>query len=333
MTDSGLSLPRHSEESRNRSSPTPVAGGGADGSSTPADLDRLRLGRVRVGTCAWADHVNFYPRGLAPTDRITYYADRFSVVEINSSYYHLLPPRNYEGWAAKTPPDFVFNVKTYGVLTLHRREESPTPETFALFRDSYRPLADAGKLGAVLFQFPPWFVDEPPSRSYLRRVADEMGQTGDQVVVEFRHTSWLSPDRAPETLGLLAELGLGYVVADAPQVGTGTTPLVPAVTDPALAYVRLHGRNTKTWYRKTEKTGDRFDYLYSAEELAEWVPRVTELARRARETHVMFNNNQRDYATRNAAEMARLLGRLAHPTPVEPGIQLPLLDDASSSRG
>ena len=158
-------------------------------SASPDTPDNQAI--VRVGTCAWSDHEEFYPPGLKPSDRITYYAQRFPVVEVNSSYYHILPPRNYAGWATKTPPDFVFNVKAYGQLTQHHREEPPTREAFAAFRESYRPLVDAGKLRAVLFQFPPWFTDEPKSRAYLRRVAEEMA--GDQVVVEFRHTSWLSP--------------------------------------------------------------------------------------------------------------------------------------------
>ncbi len=92
--------------------------------------------RVRVGRCAWADHEDFYPPGVKTTDRITYYARRFPVVEVNSSFYHLLPPRTYAGWATKTPPDFVFNVKAYGVLTHHRRDEPPTPAIFAAFRTS-----------------------------------------------------------------------------------------------------------------------------------------------------------------------------------------------------
>ncbi len=277
---------------------------------------------VRVSTCAWADHEDFYPPGVKPTDRISYYAQRFPVVEINSSFYHLLPPRTYAGWAAKTPPDFAFNVKAYGVLTKHRRDEPPTPESFAAFHASYRPLVEAGKLRAVLFQFPPWFTDERANRDYLRRVAAETAD--DQTVVEFRHTSWLAPDRVQETLGLLAELGLGYVVVDAPQVGTGTVPLVPAVTDPDIAYVRLHGRNTKTWYKKVETTGERFDYLYSAAELQEWLPRIEELARRAAEVHVLFNNNRRNYATINAEQMQRLLGLLDRPPETDQGLQLPL---------
>src|SRR5215210_3790950 len=180
----------------------------ADESAMGLDQSRTDAtrGLIRVGTCAWGDHEDFYPEGVKPADRITYYARRYPVVEVNASYYHLLPQRNYAGWAAETPEDFVFNVKAYGQLTQHRRDEPPTKDAFRAFRDSYVPLVDAGKLRAVLFQFPPWFTDEPKNRAYLLRVADEM--EGDQVVVEFRHTSWLQPDRTPETLGLLSELGL-----------------------------------------------------------------------------------------------------------------------------
>ena len=282
-------------------------------------------GLIRVGTCAWSDHEDFYPPGVRAADRIAYYAQRFPVVEVNASFHHVLPARNYAGWAAKTPDDFVFDVKALGQLSQHRREEPPTAEAFAAFRASYRPVVETGKMRAVLFQFPPWFTDEGRNRDYLRRVAEEMAE--DQVVVEFRHISWLAPERVPETLGLLADLGLGYVVADAPQIGTGTTPLVPAVTDPDIAYVRLHGRNTRTWYKTTGTTGERFDYLYSAEELAEWVPRVRDLAARAAEVHVLFNNNRRNYSTLNAEQMLRLLGLLDRPPETDHGLQLPLLDD------
>ena len=289
-----------------------------------ADEEVPRRGVVRIGTCAWADHEEFYPPGLKPTDRLGYYAKRFPVVEVNSSFSHLLPPRNYAGWAERTPPEFVFNVKAYGGLTQHRRDEPPTSETFAAFRASYRPLSQGGKLRAILLQFPPWFTNEMKNRRYLGRVAAEMN--GDQVVVEFRHTSWLAPDRAPETLGLLSELGLGYVVVDAPQIGTGTAPLVPAVTDPDLSYVRLHGRNTTTWYKRTQTTGERFDYLYSEDELRGWLPRIEELARRAAEVHVMFNNNRRNYATVNAEQMQRFLGQLDRTAETDQGVQPALIE-------
>ena len=285
---------------------------------------------IRVGTCAWGDHEEFYPAGLKSTDRITFYAQRFPVVEVNSSYYAIISPRNYAGWVDRTPDDFAFNVKAYGQLTQHRRDEPPTREAFAAFRESYRPLVEAGKLRAVLFQFPPWFTDERKNRDYLKRVAEEMA--GDDVVVEFRHNSWLAPDRVPATLGQLTELGLGYVVVDAQQIGNGTSPLVPAVTVPDLAYIRLHGRNTQTWYKKVANTGERFDYLYSAEELSEWAPRVRELAARAKEVHVMFNNNRRNYATANAEMMVRLLGLVDRLPDTDQGLQLPLIDDGSPAR-
>jgi len=291
----------------------------------PTDDTELGAAVIRVGTCGWSDHEEFYPPGLKAVDRIGYYAEKYPVVEVNASFYHLLPPRNYAGWVEKTPDGFVFNVKALGQLTQHRREEPPTAESFAAFRASYWPLVEAEKLRALLFQFPPWFTDEPKNRRYLHRVAEEMA--GDRVVVEFRHSSWLAPERTPETLGLLADLDLGYVVVDAPQVGTGTSPLVPAVTTPDLAYVRLHGRNTATWYKKTRTTGERFDYLYSPEELREWLPRIEELARRAAEVHIMFNNNRRNYNTVNAEQMMRLLGQLDRPPETDQGLQLPLLGE------
>ena len=148
----------------------------------------------------------------------------------------------------------------------------------------------------------------------------------DQVVVEFQHTSWLTPERVPETLGLPAEKGVGHVVVDAPQVGTGTAPLVPAVTDPDLAYVRLHGRNTKTWFKKVETTGERFDYLCTEDELREWLPRVEELARRAAEVQVLFNNNRRNYAAVNVEQLMRLMGLLERPAEAGLRLQLPLLE-------
>lgn len=290
-------------------------------------VTKKSTGLIRVGTCAWSDHEEFYPSGIKPTDRLSFYAQRFPVVEVNSSYYHILPARNYEGWAEKTPDSFVLNVKAYGQLTQHHRDEPPTHQAFEEFRRSYQPLVDSKKLRSVLFQFPPWFTDERKSRTYLKTVASEMA--GDQVVVEFRHTSWLSPDQAPETLGLLNDLGFTHCVVDAPQIGSGTTQLVPAVTNPTLAYIRFHGRNSSTWYKKVKTTGERFDYLYRTEELEEWVPRVRELADRADEVHVMFNNNRRNYATVNAEQLMRLLGQIDRPPESDQGLQLPLMDEES----
>src|SRR3712207_4777510 len=128
--------------------------------------------KIRVGTAAWSDHQDFYPKGLKSSDRISYYAQRFPVVEVNASYYHIMPARNYESWVAKTPDDFRFNVKAFGELTGHVRDIYPERETFDAFRASYAPLREAGKLGAVLFQFPPWFDASDQHKQEIARCVE-----------------------------------------------------------------------------------------------------------------------------------------------------------------
>lgn len=262
--------------------------------------------RIRVGTAAWSDHQEFYPKGLKPGDRIAYYAQHFPVVEVNSSYYHIMPERNYRLWVEKTPDDFVFNVKAYGVLTGHRRDEEATPELFDAFRASYRPFREAGKLGAVLFQFPPWFDDTEENRERIAWCVEHMAD--DPILVEFRNRTWLTPSHREGTLDLLRNLGLSYVTVDAPQVGSGTAPLVPAVTNTNLAYLRMHGRNTETWYKRVETTGERFNYLYKQAEIDELAGVARQLAEQAREVHVIFNNNMQNYAVVNARMMIDALG-------------------------
>ncbi|HMM42319.1 MAG TPA: DUF72 domain-containing protein [Thermomicrobiales bacterium] len=257
--------------------------------------------RIRVGTAAWSDHQEFYPKGLKPGDRIAYYAQHFPVVEVNSSYYHIMPERNYRLWVEKTPDDFVFNVKAYGTLTGHKRDEEATPEVFDAFRASYRPFREAGKLGAVLFQFPPWFDDSEANREQIAWCVEHMAD--DPILVEFRNRSWLTPAHREGTLEFLRGLGLAYVTVDAPQVGNGTVPLVPAVTNANLAYLRLHGRNTETWYKRVETTGERFNYLYKQAEIDELAGVAKQLAEKAREVHVIFNNNMQNYAVVNARMM------------------------------
>jgi len=265
---------------------------------------------VRVGTAAWSDHLEFYPKGLKPGERIRYYAEHFSVVEVNASYYHIMPARNYALWVDKTPDDFVFNVKAFGQLTGHVRDEPATPEVFQQFRESYAPLREADKLGAVLFQFPPWFGCDEASKQQIASCVEQMAD--DPILVEFRNTSWLQARNRDDTLAFLKELGLSYVTVDAPQVGNGTAQKVVAVTNPDLAYLRLHGRNEATWYKRVETTGERFNYLYGQREIDELAGDARQLAEHAREVHVIFNNNMQNYAVTNAKMMVEALGRLAH---------------------
>ena len=259
-------------------------------------------GAIRIGISSWGSLPGFYPAGIKPGDKLAWYARFFSIVEVNVSFYRIVPPRTYDQWLAATPDDFLFDVKAFGELTHFR--EPPPAATFAAFRDSYAPLRAAGRLGGILFQFPPRFANRPESRDYLRRVAAEMA--GDLAIVEFRNHSWLAPDSAPATFALLTELGLAYAIADEPQIPNETVPPLPAVTNPELAYLRLHGRNAASWFRGSG--GARYDYDYSDAELDAWAAEVVALSREARHVHVMFNNNARGAGTRNALHLARLLG-------------------------
>ncbi|HHX64914.1 MAG TPA: DUF72 domain-containing protein [Chloroflexi bacterium] len=263
------------------------------------------MARIYIGTSSWSDHTNFYPDGLPSNEQITYYAQHFPIVEINSTFYRMMPRRNFEAWARRTPDGFVFDVKPYRQLTWHDREKPPDDEVARAFYESMQPLRDAGKLGAVHFQFPPWYVYRPENVDYIRSLRDRFPD--DRVAVEFRHRSWLEGDHLPDLIDTLRDAGVSLTVVDEPQLGSGSVPTVLEVTRPDLVIVRFHGRNYKMWYARVKTTGERFDYLYSEEELREWAPDVEHLAEQAAEVHVLFNNNAQDYAIRNARQLRMML--------------------------
>ena len=279
-------------------------------------------GEIRIGISSWGGLPGFYPSNIKSAEKLAWFARFFTVVEVNVSFYRIVPLHTYVNWAELTPSDFMFDVKAFQELTHFR--ETPPDETFAAFRASYDPLREMNRLGGVLFQFPPRFANTPVSRSFLRRVAREMA--GDVTIVEFRNHSWLAPDTAKSTFALLEELGLAYAVADEPQIPDDTVPPIPAVTNSALAYIRLHGRNAETWYRGGGG-GTRYDYDYSAAELEEWAGIATDLARQARQVHVLFNNNARGAGTRNAQELGRILGIAPEDVPELPPVQPPLFTE------
>jgi uncharacterized protein YecE (DUF72 family) len=294
--------------------------------------------RILVGSCSWTDPTliacrRFYPPGVSSAEaRLRYYAEQFPIVEVDSSYYAPPSARNSELWAARTPAGFVFNVKAYALLTGHparverlpawlrealpaaaqakknayRKDlgEDAVEKLWELHRHALAPLADAGKLGAVLFQFPPWFVSSAANAAYVRELPQRL--SGWTLAVEFRGGGWMEPQAAAGTLRLLEEAGLAYVCVDEPQGFRSSTPATVAATAP-LAIVRLHGRNASTWDAKTTVASDRFKYLYPDDELREWVPQVRELARQTQAVHVLFNNNYEDWGMRNALRMAQLL--------------------------
>lgn len=264
---------------------------------------------VRVGTCAWADHEHFYPRGVGPGERLSFYARFFSLVEVDSTYYRIPSPAVVERWTESTPDDFVFDVKVHRTLTYHDRQSVSADERerdHRLFQAALAPLTASGKLGSLLFQFPPWFVASEANR---QAVEATVARYQDAVVaVEFRHRSWWQSQRAEETRAWLTAMQAVNVVCDEPQTGMGTVPFVPDVTNSAVVVFRLHGRNAETWYQKgLTSSQQRFDYLYTPDELSDFLPAVRMWTETASDVHILMNNNQGDYAVRNALDWMNLL--------------------------
>src|SRR5262245_44338309 len=273
---------------------------------------------VRVGTCSWADEAlskYWYPRGTPAGERLAYYAEHFDTVEVDSTYYRLPAEEMVARWAERTPDGFVMHVKAFGVMTRHPvkieqlppdlRDEAPKDdrgrvdrpsrefrgEIFRRFREALEPLRAAGKLGGLLFQFPPYVVPKEASYDYLAWAREQVAD--DKLLVEFRHRAWYEDEQREETLRFLEEHGMAHVVVDAPRMDGKNVPLtVHALTAPIL-YVRLHGRNAGTWNARGGSAAERFDYLYAAEELEEWVNPLRELSAQAEEAYVLFNNNNR----------------------------------------
>lgn len=297
------------------------------------------VGSILVGTSSWTDPTlvkegRFYPPGVTTAEaRLKHYATQFPLVEVDSTYYFPPSERNAVLWTLRTPPDFTFDVKAYSLLTNHPtrpdslyrdlrdelpdellskrnlyREQLPdgvVEEVWQRFRDALMPLHSAGKLGAVLFQFPRWFVIGRRSKDYILECRDRLKDF--RVAVEFRHEDWLSERNREETLAFLEEHDLPFVCVDMPQGFDSSVPPVAAATAKDLSVVRFHGRNVRAWNAKSETASDRFRYLYSEEELREWVPRIRDLAGTTRETHVLMNNCYRDFAVNNARQLAGLL--------------------------
>jgi uncharacterized protein YecE (DUF72 family) len=290
---------------------------------------------VLVGTCSWTDRAlvgsGWYPTGWRDAEgRLRYYAERFPVVEVDASYYALPGERNSRLWVERTPDGFVFDVKAFSLLTGHPTRAAVMPdglppnagdpavldEVWARFTAGIEPLRAAGRLGAVLFQFPPRLRPGPRAEAFLEECA--VRTSGWPVAVELRHPEWWQEGQRDLTRALLARLGFAAVAVDMTQTLASSIPPVTPVTSPRLSVVRFHGRST-AW--GTGSKEDRFRHDYSAAELAEWVPRLQSLAGQVDELHVLFNNCCADAAVRAAETMSRLLTapRAAPSSPRSPG--------------
>lgn len=295
--------------------------------------------RIRVGIAAWTEPTLvkpgvFYPAGVSSAEeRLRYYASRFTLAEVDSTYYALPARQMAELWVERTPDDFVFDVKAHALMTDHPTETKRLPkvlrealpveqaqksrvyakdlppaildEVWKMFRDALEPLHESGKLGVVLLQFPRWFVPSRANADAL--VAARERLDGLPIAVEFRHRSWLSGRMAQRTPDFLSEHDIPMVIVDAPPGMKSSLPSTPIVTSSRLSVVRLHGRREDTWEERNEVTSERYRYLYDEAELSEWVDPVLEVSAQTSETHVIFNNCYGNYAPTNAIEFSALL--------------------------
>ena len=254
---------------------------------------------VHLGTSgySYADWVGpFYPEGTPSRDYLQHYARLFSAVEVDYTYYRLPEARTLAGMARKVGAGFKFALKATSIIT---HERQATDETFAEYLRALEPLQAEGKLACVLAQFPFSFHNTQPNRAYLSCLREGLKEV--PLVVEFRNVAWINE----AIFDLLRQLRLGFCCVDQPRFRDLVPPVTVATSD--WAYVRFHGRNAEQWWEH-EQAWQRYDYLYTREELAEWVPKVQELASQAKHTAVFFNNHYAGQAVQNALLFEEMLG-------------------------
>lgn len=237
----------------------------------------------------------FYPENTDKKDMLKLYAQKFKVSEINSTYYRIPHPALFYYLQQKVPADFKFTVKANQEMT-HGREENPT--IFKDFKESIKPLLEAGKFACVLAQFPYSFHNTPSNRDYLLRFKERMNDI--PLVVEFRNSYWVSN----ETFRILKNNDIGFCCVDQPQL-KGLIPPVAEITS-NLGYVRFHGRNKANWWEH-EKAYQRYDYLYTEEELKEWIPKIKKIAEKTTDQYIFMNNHYKGKAVKNALMLIKLL--------------------------
>jgi uncharacterized protein YecE (DUF72 family) len=287
------------------------------------------VGRILVGTASWTDKTllasGWYPPSVdTPQKRLDYYAKQFPLVEVDSTYYSPPAEQTVGLWASRTPPDFLFNIKAFSLLTGHPTQPGKLykdlrPETdkkniypgdlspqayedvWTRFLSALDPLVEAGKLGMLLFQFPPWFTIRRSNKDYLLEVAKRCSPL--RVGVELRHESWFHGDNQQETLDFLRQHNLPFVAVDMPQGHKSSIPPVLAATSD-LSVVRFHG-HSDNW--TSRDIYEKFGYDYSDRELRSWAPKLQKLSEESAQTHVLMNNCYSDYAQRNAATLVDLL--------------------------
>ena len=304
---------------------------------------RSKGGKILVGTASWSDPgfvERWYPKKMPAGERLSWYAQHFEMVEVNSTFYSVPEPRMIERWCAATPDEFTFDVKFHQLFSFHstpakllppdlqRRAETDskgnaksTPDLQeALLKDFLRSMsifADAGKLGVLLLQLSPAFSPRKHELGELESLIDMLGDY--ELAIEFRNRNWAIEDQLESTIDFMRKHHAAFVNVDAPV--SDHFMVMPSdvdeVTNSNVAYLRLHGRNVKGYI--TGKTvAARFDYDYSDNEIAEVAERSNKLARESHELHVIFNNNNLDYAPRAALHLRKALGQIVKTPPQTP---------------
>lgn len=296
------------------------------------------MGRILIGTSSWADPAltgsGFYPHDLkTPGERLSHYAHKFSLAEMDSSY-HFLPTRhNLSIWLESTPPGFIFDIKVFSLFTGH-----PTPLTafprairdevhnfaggpgriyinklpenlqnilWEQFNTAISPISEAGKLGLIIFQFPPWFHPGAEHYNYILHCRSHLDKY--HLGIEFRTGDWLDDGNREQTLKFLRDNDLSLVCVDEPQgLKTSVLPVIEATA--SIAAVRFHGRNRESWEEKGIPAEDKFHYNYSEAELREWEPKLRLLSGQAEAVHVIFKTKPASLAVENALQMQNILG-------------------------
>jgi uncharacterized protein YecE (DUF72 family) len=280
---------------------------------------------IRIGTSGWSYPSGkgtwngiFYPRqpprrprGTPKFDELSFYAEHFDTVEVNSSFYRVPAATAVKKWAERTPASFEFSLKLYQKFThpdMFAKATGGDPSALGRkdvdeFRDAIAPLAEAGKLGALLAQFPASFKNEPDSRAYLEWLLKSFREY--PVAVELRHRSW---SEAPEqTASLLSEFEAALAQIDEPKFRTSIRQnLLPNVR--SFYYLRLHGRNAAQWW-KHDSSEDRYNYLYSAEELEPFAEAAKTASREVKKAYLYANNHFSAKSVANAAILKTQLGQ------------------------
>jgi len=302
------------------------------------ECEEVRMDNVLVGTCSWTDPTliesgRFYPDWARSAEvRLQYYASQFPVVEVDSSYYALPGERTAGLWVRRTGGSFTFDIKSFRLFTRHPTPLTSLPkdiraalpaeikgkagiyhrdlpdelldELWSRFERALLPLDSSGKLGVILFQFPPWFYCGDEQRDYIVYCKEKLPQY--RIAVEFRHSSWLNQKNVEGTMKFLSGNNLPFVCVDEPQgFESSIPPVVEATSD--IALIRFHGRNRETWEKRGISAAERFNYFYTEDELKEWVPGIKQLVSRTRQLHILFNNCHQDKAVVNARQIWLML--------------------------